>query len=51
MYFISIQSTLILIGLISKGAVFIGTICMYSWIVFMSQCDAQSVARHMLVEQ
>ena len=30
MYFISVQSTLISIGFISKGAVFVGPICIYS---------------------
>ena len=29
MYFIPVQSTLISIGFISKGAVFVGPICMY----------------------
>ena len=34
MYFISVQSTLISIGLISKGAVFVGPICRANMIIF-----------------
>ena len=33
MYFNSIQSTLISIGFISKGAVFVGPICILNWII------------------
>ena len=31
-YFISVQSTLISIVLISRGAVFVGPICSYAWL-------------------
>ena len=54
MYFISVQSTLISIGLISKGAVFVGPICTYisKMLIYITDYIAEKHAKqHTIIDK